>query len=130
MRFLKRERCVIQFSWNWHNGVQIFLMSHLEPVCCKTTKNCSWPVTGFGNNGPLKVLNCTKLILDDHWNNLDSFRNSLVQFRTFPKPVTGQEQFFCRSLQPNGSNYFVNFLILNSSINKLYNISSNTTHSY
>ena len=29
----------------------------------------------MGNKGPLKVLNGTKLILDDHGNNLDSFRN-------------------------------------------------------
>ena len=65
-------------------------------------KNSSWPVTGLGNKGPLKVLNGTKLILDDHGNNLDSFRISLESFRSFRgplllKPVTGQELFFAVS---------------------------------
>ena len=53
----------------------------------------------MGNKGPLKVLNGTKLILDD---NLDSFRISLESFRSFRgplllKPVTGQELFFAVS---------------------------------
>ena len=51
--------------------------------------------------GPLKVLNVTKLILDDHGNNFDSFRinwESLKPFRSFRsplllEPVTGQELF-------------------------------------
>ena len=68
-------------------------------------KNSSWPVTGLGNKGPLKVLNGTKLMLDDHGNNLDSFRISLESFRSFRsfrgplfhKPVTGQELFFAIS---------------------------------
>ena len=65
-------------------------------------KNTSWPVTGLGNKGPLKVLNDTKLILDDHGNKLDSFRISLESFRSFRgplllKPVTGQELFFAVS---------------------------------
>ena len=51
------------------------------------------------NKGHLKVLNGTKLILDDHGNNLGSFRISLESFRSFRgplllKPVTGQELFF------------------------------------
>ena len=54
---------------------------------------------GLGNKGPLKVLNGTKLILDDHGNNLDSFIISLESFRSFTgpllhKPVTGQELLF------------------------------------
>ena len=54
------------------------------------------------NKGPLKVLNGTKLILDDHGSNLDSFRISLESFRSFrgpllPKPVTGQELFLAIS---------------------------------
>ena len=66
------------------------------------TKNSSWPVTGLGNKGPLKVLNGTKLILDDHGNNLDSFRISLESFRSFRGPLlcklaTGQELFFAVS---------------------------------
>ena len=52
----------------------------------------------MGNKGPLKVLNGTKLILDVHGNNLDSFRISLESFRSFkgpllPESVTGQELF-------------------------------------
>ena len=54
------------------------------------------------NKGPLKALNGTKLILDDHGNNLDSFRISLESFRSFRgplllNPVTGQELFFADS---------------------------------
>ena len=68
----------------------------------EATKNSSLPVTGLGNKGPLKVLNGTKLILDDHGNNLDSFRISLESFRSFRgplllKPVTGQKLFFAVS---------------------------------
>ena len=56
----------------------------------------------MGNKGPLKVLNGTELILDDHGYNLDSFRISLESFRSFrgpllPKPVTGQELFLAVS---------------------------------
>ena len=56
----------------------------------------------MGNKGPLKVLNGTKLILDDHGSNLDSFRISLESFKSFKgsllhKPVTGQELFFAVS---------------------------------
>ena len=55
----------------------------------------------------LKVLNGTKLIIDDHGNNLDSFRISLKSFRFFRgplllKPVTGQELFFAISYSSNG----------------------------
>ena len=50
-------------------------------VCCKKQqKNSSWQVTGLGHKGPLKVLNGTKVILDDHGNILESFRNSLESF--------------------------------------------------
>ena len=50
----------------------------------------------------MKVLNVTKLILDDDVNNLDSFRISLEFFRYFRgplllKPVIGQELFFAVS---------------------------------
>ena len=76
---------------------------YLEPVCCKKRKkNSSWPVTGLENKDPLKVLNGTKLILDDQGKNLNSFRISLESFRFFIgplllKPVTGQELFFAVS---------------------------------
>ena len=43
-------------------------MRRLEP---EMAKNSSWPVTALKNKGPLKVLNGTELILDDHGNNLD-----------------------------------------------------------
>ena len=54
------------------------------------------------NKGPLKVLNDAKLILDDHGNNLGSFKLSSESFRSFRgpllgKPVTGQELFFAVS---------------------------------
>ena len=82
----------------------------LEPVCCKKwpLKNSSWPITGLGNKGPLKVVNGTKLILDDHGNNLDSFRISLESFRSplLLKPVTGQVLFFAVSLQQTGSSIY------------------------
>ena len=50
----------------------------------------------------LMVLNGTKLMLDDHGNNLDSFRTSLESFRSFRGPlihksVAGQEHFFAIS---------------------------------
>ena len=62
----------------------------------------SWPVTGLRNKGPLKVLNGTKLILDDHGNNLASLRISLESFGSFSGPllhkaVTGQDLFFAVS---------------------------------
>ena len=63
-------------------------------------KNSSWPVTGLGNKGPLKVLNGAKLILDDHGNNLDSFKISLESFMSFRSPLRykpGQELFFAIS---------------------------------
>ena len=71
-------------------------------IAVRKANNSSWPVTGLGNKGPLKVLNGTKLILNDHGNNLDSFRISLESFRSFRgplllKPVTGQELFFAVS---------------------------------
>ena len=76
----------------------------LEPVCCKKWQKIVpdhllvWGIL----KGPLNVLNGTKLILDDHGNNLDSFRISLESFRSFRgsllhKPVTGQELFFAIS---------------------------------
>ena len=51
-------------------------------------QNSSWPVTGLGNKGPQKVLNGAKLILDDHGNNLDSFRLSLESFGSIRVPLT------------------------------------------
>ena len=65
----------------------------------RNVKNSSWPVTGLGNKGPLKVLNGTQLILDGHGNNFDSFRISLESFRSFrgPLPAIGQELFLAFS---------------------------------
>ena len=75
------------------------LILQLELVCCK-----KWPkivpdqLLVWGIRA-LKVLNGTKLILDVHGNNLDSFRIPFESFRSFRgsillKPVTGQELFF------------------------------------
>ena len=70
-----------------------------SPFAVRNSNNSSWPVTGLGSKGPLKVLNGTKLILDDHRKNLNSFRISLESFRSFRgplhhKPVTSQKLFF------------------------------------
>ena len=69
----------------------------------------------LGNKGPQKVLNGTKLILDDHSNNLDSFRIRLESFRSFVgplllKPVTGQELFFAVSYSKPALTLFSNWL--------------------
>ena len=75
----------------------------LEAVCCKKQKKSSWPVTGFLNRGPLKILNVIKLILDDQGNHLDSFTTSLESFKSFRgplfrKPVSGQGLFLLAQL--------------------------------
>ena len=44
----------------------------LEPVCCKKRQKSSLTVTGLGTRGPLKILNGTKLILDDQEDHFDS----------------------------------------------------------
>ena len=60
----------------------------------------------MGNKNCLKVLNGTKLILDDDGNNLDSFRISLESFRSFRgalllKPVTVVRIYFLLFLTEN-----------------------------
>ena len=84
--------------WKWilQQDSKVYLIRAviLEPVCFKKRQKIVGLVWG-----PLKVLNGTKLILDDHGNNLDSFKISLESFRSFRgpllhKPVTGQELFF------------------------------------
>ena len=49
----------------------------------------------MNNKGPLKVLNGTKLILNDPGANFDSFRINLESFRgpLLLKQVTGQKNF-------------------------------------
>ena len=56
-------------------------------------KNSYWGITFSRNKGPLKVLNGTKLILDDHGDNLRLIWN---QFKgpLLPKLVIGQGLFF------------------------------------
>ena len=72
----------------------------LEPVCCKKRpKIVPDQLLVLWNKGPLKVLNGTKLTLDDHGNSLDSFIIGLESFGFFGgpllhKPVTGQELCF------------------------------------
>ena len=85
--------CISTNSLNCFCGT--FYCSHYSTLTragllYETAKNSSWSVTGLG---PLKVLNGTKLILEGHGNNLDSFRISLESFRSFrcpllPKPVS------------------------------------------
>ena len=60
-------------------------------VCQKSTTAALWPVTVLCSRGPLKLLNGTKLILDNQANKFESFRS----FRgpLFHKPVTGQILF-------------------------------------
>ena len=77
----------------------------------------------MGNRKPLKVLNGTKVILDDYGNSLDSFRINLESFRSFKgplfhKPVTGQELFFAVS-------YSKLALIKNSMTNNVTNFLDN-----
>ena len=38
----------------------------LEPVCCKKQQKSPNQETSFGNRGRLKVLNDTKLVLNEH----------------------------------------------------------------
>ena len=65
----------------------------------------NWIAEGIASDVNDFILNGTKLILeflDDHGNNLDSFRISLESFRSFRghlllKPVTGQDLFFAIS---------------------------------
>ena len=80
----------------------------LEPVYYNEwrKKYLTSAVTGLWNRGPLKVLNGTKLIVDDQGNHLDSFRISFYKpfkfFRgpLFPKPVTGQALFLPLGIKP------------------------------
>ena len=58
--------------------------------------------SGLGNKSPPKVLNGTKLTLDDYGNNLESFRISFESFKSFRgpllhKPLPGQELLFAVS---------------------------------
>ena len=98
-------------TFYWLNLLVLFMVrkkSTTVGLLSEMAKNSSWPVTGLGNKGPLKVLNGNKLILDDHGNNLDSFRISLESFRSFRGPYTPQTSnlsgtIFCRFLQQTGS---------------------------
>ena len=62
-------------------------------------KNSSW------NKGPLKVLNGTKLIRDDHWKN--SFRISLESFGSFRGPLL-HKPALDMSARPKTSFFFEN----------------------
>ena len=64
----------------------------LEPVYyTEWHKKSTWQVTGLWTRGPLKVLNGTKLILDDQGNHLDSFRIRLESFRSLRGHVSNQQ---------------------------------------
>ena len=54
---------------DWNSGSELLLV---EPVCCKKRpKIVPDQLLVWGIRSPLKVLNGTKLILDDQANNLD-----------------------------------------------------------
>ena len=81
--------------------LQCLLTGELEPVCCKKRTKI---VPGQLLVCTLKVLNGTKLILDDHGNNLDSFRISLESFRSHtPQTSNCSGTIFCCFLQPTRS---------------------------
>ena len=82
----------------WKIMALLPVITGLEPVCCKKRQKI---VTGLRN----KVLNGTKLILDDHGNNLDSFRISLESFRSFKGPLPHKPVLV--------RNYFLPFLTAN-----------------
>ena len=75
-------------------------------------KNSSLPVTSLENKAPLKVLHGTKLILDDHMDNLDSFKISLESFSEVPYSSNWSGTIFCCFLQQTSSSQiFVWFYI-------------------
>ena len=85
----------------------------LEPVCCKkrpkiVPDQLLQYYTGLENKGPLKILNGTKLILDDHGNNY-SFRISLESFRGAPTAQISNWSgtILCRFLQQSGSKMWI-----------------------
>ena len=53
-----------------HNGAKKIVKLHLEPSCCKKRQKKSQPRNWFGNWGHLKVLNDTKLVLNEQDNHL------------------------------------------------------------
>ena len=62
----------------------------------------------------MKVLNGTKLILDDQDNHLDSFRINLESFKSFRgplfyKPVTGQVLFFLLGIKKQALVIIISF---------------------
>ena len=87
-------------------------------------KNSSWPVNGLWSRGPLKDLKDSILNLNESKLFPWSTRISLLPFRTFrgplfPKPVTGQELFFCCFFQQTGSNKFIHLIKCRTSRLKL-----------
>ena len=71
----------------------------LEWICCKEQQKKFLTSYRFVEQGPLKILNGKKFILDDQGNHLDSYKISLESFRSFIGPlfrksVTGQDLFF------------------------------------
>ena len=68
----------------------------------KRQKNSSWPATGLGNKGPLKILNGTKLILDDPLLVSRALKYTAIPYRA----STGPEQGFPCEVFLTGKNLF------------------------
>ena len=59
----------------------------LEPICCKKQQKSPNQETGLGNRGSLNILCNTKLVLHENEWPPYSWKNNLVSFRTFIRPL-------------------------------------------
>ena len=102
--YLKTPRGHFEINWP--------LEAQLELSCCKKRQKISGQETGLGNRERLKVLNDTKLVLNEHEWPPSSFRINLVSFRTFRHPLLPKLVswlgLFCRFLQQDGSTIISN----------------------
>ena len=69
-----RNLCVKKYATSYQtdfdlhhqmNGYLIYILTILEPVCCKKRQKSPNQETGLGNRRPLEALNDAKLILND-----------------------------------------------------------------
>ena len=54
------------------------------------SKKSTWPFTGLGNRGHLKVINNTKLIEDDQGDHFDSFKDQFGNIQNLQRSSIGQ----------------------------------------